>query len=70
MTTGLSGYLILRLWFSKAVEDFNATAAADKDGFSASIGNGFIMIWVAYAFYAVPLVCALSKLHVTATASK
>jgi hypothetical protein len=67
---GLSAYLVLRLWFSKAVEDFNTTAAAAKEPFIASTGNGFIMVWVAYAFYAVPLVCALAKLHVTATAGK
>jgi hypothetical protein len=52
------------------VQDFDVTAAADKDNITASTGNGFIMIWVAYAFYAVPLMCALAKLHVTATANK
>jgi hypothetical protein len=67
---GLSTYLVLRLWFEKSVQDFDVTAAADKDNITASTGNGFIMIWVAYAFYAVPLMCALAKLHVTATANK
>lgn len=25
-----------------------------------------IVVWVAYAFYGVPVVCALARLHVTA----
>ena len=28
----------------------------------------FVVVYVAYAFYAVPLVCSLAKLHVMATA--
>jgi hypothetical protein len=59
--------LVLRLWFAKAVADFNNFA--DKDGLTASIGNGFIMAWVSYAFYAVPLVCSMAKLHVSTTAA-
>lgn len=28
------------------------------------------VVWVAYAFYAVPLICSLAKLNVTATTRK
>ncbi|KAI0043193.1 hypothetical protein FA95DRAFT_430146 [Auriscalpium vulgare] len=70
---GLTAFLVIRMWFGKAVEDFNL--AITKGGASApqliaSTSNGFTMVWVAYAFYAVPLICALARLHVTATASK
>jgi hypothetical protein len=68
--TGLSCFLVLRLWFAKAIEDFNVAAIMNNDNMRAASSNGFIMAWVAYSFYTVPLVCALSKLHVTATASK
>jgi len=65
---GLTSFLVIRMWFGKAVEDFNTTIS--KEGGSApalvaNTSNGFIMVYVAYAFYAVPLVAALAKLHVT-----
>ncbi|CAL1695938.1 unnamed protein product [Somion occarium] len=68
---GLTAFLVIRMWFGKAVEDFNNTIL--KGGESspqlvAATSNGFVMVYVAHAFYAVPLVCALAKLHVTATA--
>ncbi|THH15982.1 hypothetical protein EW146_g4584 [Bondarzewia mesenterica] len=70
---GLTAFLVIRMWFGKAVEDFNSAITKEGDGapeLVASTSNGFIMVWVAYAFYAVPLICALAKLHVTATAGK
>lgn len=64
---GFTSFLVIRMWFGKAVEDFND--AILKGGQSApalvaATSNGFIMVYVAYAFYAVPLVSSLAKLHV------
>ncbi|KAI0067695.1 hypothetical protein BV25DRAFT_850876 [Artomyces pyxidatus] len=70
---GLTSFLVIRMWFGKAVEDFNLSishGAAGSPQLVANTGNGFTMVWAAYAFYAVPLICALARLHVTATASK
>ncbi|KDR85025.1 hypothetical protein GALMADRAFT_233596 [Galerina marginata CBS 339.88] len=67
---GITSFLILRMWFGKAVQDFNASIAAQgQQGpeLIATIGNGFTMAWVAYAFYAVPIITSLTKLNVTAT---
>jgi len=63
---GITSYLVLRMWFGKAVEDFNESIVDDTEvppSLIATIGNGFTMIWVAYAFHAVPLMCAMSRLH-------
>jgi len=57
------------MWFGKAVEDFNTTIQEGGNNgphLIAQLSNGFTMVWVAYAFYAVPVVCALARLHVTA----
>jgi len=67
---GLTSFLLLRMWFGKAVDDFNASIEAQgQQGphLLASTGNGFTMVWVAYAFYAVPLIVSLSKLNVAAS---
>ncbi|CAK5280238.1 unnamed protein product [Mycena citricolor] len=67
---GITSFLILRMWFGKAVYDFNQTIAlsgANGPSVVANIGNAFTMVWVAYAFYGVPLIISLSKLNVTAT---
>jgi len=67
---GFTSFLIIRMWFGKAVEDFNNSiinAGGKGPQLVASTSNGFIMIFVAYAFYAIPLVYSLSKLQVTAT---
>lgn len=69
---GLTAFLVIRMWFGKAVEDFNKSILKGGSGapqLVANTSNGFVMIYVAHAFYAVPLVCSLAKLHVTATAS-
>ncbi|KAK7463607.1 hypothetical protein VKT23_005548 [Stygiomarasmius scandens] len=65
---GISSFLILRMWFGKAVQDFNRSVSSQgNDGpeLIASDGNAFTMVWVAYAFYAVPVICSLAKLNVT-----
>ncbi|TFK57268.1 hypothetical protein OE88DRAFT_1650902 [Heliocybe sulcata] len=65
---GFTSFLIIRMWFGKAVEDFNKTitkAGGSGPALIANTSNGFIMVYVAYAFYAIPLVAALAKLHVT-----
>lgn len=69
---GITSFLIIRMWFGKAIQDFNddiAKVGSDAPQLHAVTTNGFIMIWVAYSFYAVPLVCSLAKMHVTATAA-
>lgn len=67
---GLTSFLVIRMWFGKAVEDFNnSIIRGGQNGpqLMAATSNGFVMIYVAYAFYSVPLVCSLAKLQVTAT---
>jgi hypothetical protein len=66
----VTSYLILRMWFGKAVQDFNASIAAQgQQGpkVIASLGNAFTMVWVSAAFQAIPIIISLSKLHVIAT---
>jgi len=67
---GLTAFLVVRMWFGKAVDDFNASITSQgQQGpkLIATTGNGFTMVWVAYAFYAVPVITSLTKLNVTAT---
>ncbi|KAH9077840.1 hypothetical protein EDB83DRAFT_2346467 [Lactarius deliciosus] len=69
---GLTAFLVIRMWFGKAVEDFNKAITQSGSGaphLIAQTANGFTMVWVGYAFYAVPLICSLARLHVT-TAGK
>ena len=69
MPAGLSSFLIIRLWFGKAVDDFNQSIeleGANAPHLIAELSNGFTMVWVGYAFHSIPLVCALAKIHVTA----
>ncbi|KAF9651388.1 hypothetical protein BDM02DRAFT_3154396 [Thelephora ganbajun] len=66
---GVSSFLVIRLWFGKAVDDFNQTIELEGDNgphLIAELSNGFTMVWVGYAFHSIPLVCALAKIHVTA----
>lgn len=66
---GLSSFLIIRLWFGKAVDDFNQSIeleGANAPHLIAELANGFTMVWVGYAFHSIPLVCALAKIHITA----
>jgi len=67
---GVTTFLIIRMWFGKAVQDFNASVVAQgQQGpkLIASIGNAFTMAWVGYAFFAVPVITSLAKLNVMAT---
>jgi len=64
---GITAFLVLRMWFGKAVDDFNASIEAQGSSaaqLAASTGNAFTMIWVAYAFYGVPLVISMAKHNV------
>ncbi|KAJ8522567.1 hypothetical protein ONZ45_g913 [Pleurotus djamor] len=63
---GLTSFLIVRMWFGKAVQDFNNSIMAQGPQgpkLVANTGNAFTMVWVAYAFYAVPLISSLTKLN-------
>ncbi|KAJ7361714.1 hypothetical protein DFH08DRAFT_685331 [Mycena albidolilacea] len=67
---GITSFLILRMWFGKASDDFNDSIAVQGSGapqLIANVGNAFTMVWVAYAFYGIPLIISLSKLNVKAT---
>ncbi|KAJ6610028.1 hypothetical protein B0H10DRAFT_2061674 [Mycena sp. CBHHK59/15] len=67
---GITSFLILRMWFGKAADDFNNSIIMQRSQgpqLIASLGNAFTMVWVAYAFYAVPLIISLSKLNVKAS---
>jgi len=85
--SGLTSFLIIRMWFGKAVEDFNnaiVKGGTNAPQLIAQISNGFTsasffrlaqsyhpshtlsVVWVGYAFYAVPVICVLARLHVTA----
>jgi len=69
---GITSFLIARMWFGKAADDFNQSV--DLMGNSgttlvANLGNAFTMVWVAYAFYAVPLIVAMSKMNINPSKS-
>jgi hypothetical protein len=67
---GLTAFVILRMLMGKTVDDFNNTIVSMGSSgpqLVASNGNGFTMIWVAYAFYAVPVIASMAKLNVTQT---
>ncbi|TFK30474.1 hypothetical protein FA15DRAFT_676815 [Coprinopsis marcescibilis] len=66
----LTAFLIVRMWFGTAVKDFNATIleqGAQGHELVAEIGNGFTMVYVAHAFYAVPVISLLTKFNVKLT---
>ncbi|KAI0757029.1 hypothetical protein C8Q80DRAFT_1131739 [Daedaleopsis nitida] len=66
---GITSFLVIRMWFGKAVEDFNRSIfkdGSDAPQLIAATSNGFVMVWVGFAFYAVPVVCSMAKLHVAA----
>ncbi|KAF8814317.1 hypothetical protein BYT27DRAFT_7130124 [Phlegmacium glaucopus] len=61
---GLTTFLVIRMWFGKAVEDFTASIRSQGQqgpNLIAAIGNGFTMVWVAYAFYTVPIIVSLTN---------
>jgi len=64
---GLTAALILRMWFGKAVQDFNSSIQSQGSQgpkLIAEIGNAFTMLWVAHAFWVVPVMISLTKYHV------
>jgi hypothetical protein len=83
---GLTSFLVIRMWFGKAVEDFNTAIIEGGNNapqLIAQISNGFtstffrsifpdrtvsryVVVWVAYAFFGVPVICVLARMHVTA----
>lgn len=63
---GITSFLIARMWFGKAADDFNRSIelmGSKGPQLVANLGNSFTMVWVAYAFYAVPLIVAMSKMN-------
>jgi len=65
---GITSFLIARIWFEKAAQDFNNIVSTEgQTKFVASMGNAFTMAWVAYAFFAVPVIISLAKINVKAT---
>lgn len=67
---GITSFLIIRMWFGEAVQDFNSSIeaqAAEGAALVAATGNAFTMAWVAYAFYSVPVIISLAKLNVKAS---
>lgn len=70
---GLSSFLIIRMWFAKAIDDFNQSIVAQGKNapeLVAAAGNGFTMVWIAYAFYGIPLIASLAKINVQAAEDK
>jgi len=64
---GLTAFLILRMWFGKAVQDFNSSIqsqGAQGPKLIGEIGNAFTMVWVAHAFWTVPVMISLTKYHI------
>ncbi|KAH0838329.1 hypothetical protein J3R83DRAFT_6608 [Lanmaoa asiatica] len=67
---GLASFLIIRMYFGKAADDFNQSIqgqGVNGPQLIANTSNAFTMVWVGYAFFAVPVVVSLAKLHVLAT---
>ncbi|KAG6336947.1 hypothetical protein ID866_2141 [Astraeus odoratus] len=66
----LASFLIIRMYFGKAASDFNQSIQGQGTNgpqLIADTSNAFIMVWVGYAFFAIPVVVSLAKLHVLAT---
>ncbi|KAF7784805.1 hypothetical protein Agabi119p4_970 [Agaricus bisporus var. burnettii] len=65
--TGLTAFMVLRMWFGKTVQDFNTSIqnqGSQGPKLIAETSNAFTMVWVAHAFWAVPLMISLTKHHV------
>ncbi|KIM85245.1 hypothetical protein PILCRDRAFT_354716 [Piloderma croceum F 1598] len=71
--SGLASFLIVRMWFEKAIDDFNQSIVSQSKNapeLVAAAGNGFTMVWIAYAFYGIPLIASLAKINVHASEGK
>jgi len=67
---GFTTFLISRIWFGKAADDFNQSIAIGGSAgpqLTATVGNAFIMVWVAYGIFGVLLVLSMMKLNVKAS---
>lgn len=67
---GVTSFLMARIWFGKAVRDFNdsiVNGGAQAPKLVATLGNAFTMAWVAYTFYAIPVIISLAKMNVKAS---
>ncbi|KAF9241352.1 hypothetical protein BU15DRAFT_73479 [Melanogaster broomeanus] len=67
---GLGSFLVVRMYFGKAAADFNLSIQGQGTSgpqLIAGTSNGFTMVWIGYAFFAIPVVVSLAKLHVLAT---
>jgi len=63
---GMVAVIVLRAWYGNAQTAFNkaiATAGSSAPELTAAVGNGFTMLWIAYAFFAPALLLALVKLN-------
>lgn len=61
--------MVIRVPFAKAIGDFNeGIVATDSDALPliAEFSNGFTMVWIGYALYCVPVICALMGIRDTA----
>jgi len=69
---GMTLISILRIYYGKAVDDFNTSfvPVGDSGLFSASIGNGFYMFVLAYIFFALSIFCSITKINVKASTGK
>ncbi|KAG8770616.1 hypothetical protein FRC12_004157 [Ceratobasidium sp. 428] len=73
LTMGLCTVIVLRIWIGKAVEDFNQgiiDMGKNAPKLVANVQNGFTMMWVAYAFAAPSIICALFQVQFAAAAGK
>ncbi|KAJ7216660.1 hypothetical protein GGX14DRAFT_605711, partial [Mycena pura] len=62
---GLTVFLVMRLWLGKAVDDFNLIVSdqgTKGPQLIASVSNGFIIVWFAYAFHTAPLYVSMVRL--------
>ncbi|KAJ7207591.1 hypothetical protein GGX14DRAFT_635599, partial [Mycena pura] len=67
---GFTSFLIMHIWFGKAARDFNHNIVVEGSAgpqLIATVGNAFIMGWVAYGFYGVLVVISIVKLNVKAS---
>ncbi|KAG8985876.1 hypothetical protein FRB93_005602 [Tulasnella sp. JGI-2019a] len=64
--TGLVTVIVLHVTFANAAAAFNMMAANQKSQLVADIGNGFAILWIAFALIVPSLICTLfsCKMHV------
>ncbi|EJT96930.1 hypothetical protein DACRYDRAFT_25367 [Dacryopinax primogenitus] len=63
---GMVAVIVLRAWYGNAQSAFAkaiAAAGSSAPALTATVGNGFTMLWIAYAFAAPALLIALVKLN-------